>query len=216
MHSADVPEPDLPLWDQYTNCAISWGSNHCFQAIRTYRNSRMGNGLSPDHRLDNNCFCAVLTPMPCTNINLIIPTAWMCSIAESAMCALQIHRKCTPHCTFSQWSNVSAIKTLTSSRSCRVKCLYQSPHYQSPLLWFAIIVSWYVWWTRTYSSISSNLLVMSVNRWNFTLGLVAELLLTQILCIFSCSVKSQIFLCHHNKILSFYMFTFKYIMWCCA
>ncbi len=39
MQFADVPGSALPLWCQYTNYAASVGSNHCFQAIGTYRNS---------------------------------------------------------------------------------------------------------------------------------------------------------------------------------
>ncbi len=36
--TADMPGSDLPLRGLYTNCTTSLGSNHCFQAIGTYRN----------------------------------------------------------------------------------------------------------------------------------------------------------------------------------
>ncbi len=35
----DLP---FPLWHQYINCTASVGSNHCFQAIGTYRNCSCG------------------------------------------------------------------------------------------------------------------------------------------------------------------------------
>ncbi len=41
VDSASMPGSDLPLWDQYTTCSASLGSNHCFQAFWTYMNYSM-------------------------------------------------------------------------------------------------------------------------------------------------------------------------------
>ncbi len=38
VEPADMPGSALWLWHQYSKCAVSIGSNHCFQTIGTYNN----------------------------------------------------------------------------------------------------------------------------------------------------------------------------------